>query len=244
MNTLPLEIQAEILKSLPFQQRINKNLNRYNKELYYHEFCNLPISEYELLKYITTRPEKLVIFNEDIDETFTIGTFQLIDDEYKIATHVLSIEMDEMNEYHVNHDYHQIGELRDISSYISNLYDNEEFNPYFDLFTTYNIVNDRHCEQLKSGYAKRYTLNEYDNHIKEIEVNNLYSFFEAYQFLIYIDVNINVYIGDDLDNFDYPLDEILFDHMGDFYDDDDINIIENLIQKYQKHVHQLHELVK
>ena len=49
---LPIEIKAEILKSFPIQRRIAKSLNQYNKQLFSDQFAALPISQYEILKYV------------------------------------------------------------------------------------------------------------------------------------------------------------------------------------------------
>ncbi len=193
---LPAEICTEILKTFPNQKRISHSLNQYNK-YFYDQFYNLPISQNEAFNHLL-KGNTIVIFREfilnDLPE-FYIHTIKYLNYIYRIDTVDIRIHEVDKNEHFIIFyerfytDQNTYEKLSDIIAFGMNDI------VYYDLYTTYQIILNRHCEKL--DYCKNYLLNEFNNHIN-LRVNNLYSFFDFVKTLFYIDINKAIYTNDEM----------------------------------------------
>lgn len=176
---LPIEIKAEILKSFSTQRRISKILNQYNKQLFNDQFAALPISQYEILKYV--KDHDIILFSETIKDGLS----------WFMIHHIIKSSHYKIHSYNViyNNNIQIMPGLEDITrknmdfdditTYIKKL----KGDIYCDLYSTYQIITNRHMD------AKDYTIKENKKYTKEINVNNIHTTFQLLKKLIYIDIN-------------------------------------------------------
>ncbi len=154
---LPDELQTEILKSNPSYPTIR---TKYDKHMFYEQFCNLPISIHELQQYINTKPEKMIIYTTAID-SYNRPIFSAY--VFSIADHVICVF-----KYYIRVNVNKITEQK-YDLYFSNLNDFLRvirYNSlYYDIYTTFNILASRQCQRINPNYATQKTLGIFNDTI-------------------------------------------------------------------------------
>ncbi len=224
----PLDIQSEILKRNPHYFRVKKNLN---EQLFFNQYCNQPITMNEFLSYINdTDPIQVIIFTSLIENgspLFRVFHYH----NGMVSSTELSIQEEDVNEYNVELQY-TFNTPKTIEDLLNVKYD----ELYYDLKTTFNIVNRRNCEKILSGYSKNYTLSVFNEHspidLTTLTDIDLYTYFDLCKQLIYYSYNYDILL-DQLPRVPLyrgiPL--LIFNGLGDF-EDYDIEDIEDLIDEY------------
>ena len=184
-NQIGLDLQSEILKYNPSYFSVKKHLNQ---NLFYHQYCDQPISVNEFLSYLhDEQPNQFIIFTETDLPTFTHHFFQA---KKGMSIKTLYIEEEDVNEYAVTMTYtHSNVKFKGLKELLNNIdYD----KIYFDLKTTFNILSRRNCEQISPGYNKRLTLSIFNEHVLSYDSLNLYSYFDLCKTLIYYTNNYDL----------------------------------------------------
>ena len=231
----PTDIQSEILHYTPYYRRVKKNLN---EQLFYDRYCHKPITVNEFLSYLQDEnPSQFILFTSHIDyfPKFTLYHFN----KGYITTRTLYIYEEDVDTYAVSMTYANSRlPITDLLYEIDNEID-------YDLKTTYNIFNRRNCEKISPGYAKKMTLNLFNEHIKGVSNTqkdiNLYSYFDLCKTLIYYSNNYDLLAISDgpLAANQLPrialhrsgIEEILFNSLGEMIEGDE-ELIENMIEEY------------
>jgi hypothetical protein len=228
---LPIEIYCEIFKSLPCQQRISKQLNQYNKNLFYDQFKDLPISKHEFITYFKKyKPDKFVIFKEvknDLPELY-MYLYQLVDNDYFLYTVNLYIDEPQTFTYQFTIFTDELCTFNVLKSF-----DDMSDDVYYDLFTSYYIIEAR-----GNKYERNYINNLNDINIKD--VTDITSYCNLCKSILYTNLNIMMLTEDDdfdIDTLDLERRE--FENII-FKNSDDINniinkaYIEELLENYKK----------
>lgn len=222
-NKFPIDVQSEILSQHPSYFRIKKNLN---EKLFYDRYCQKPISASEFLSYIKDEnPSTFVIFTLS-DATFNIYYF-----DNGVRYTKLYIEETDVDEYVVTmqytYDNMSVQELLEIIKY-------DEI--YFDLITTFKIASRRNCEKISSGYNKQYTLSVFNEHAKDLQAFDLFSYFNLCKTLLYYSYNYDLLAHQSprMALHRSGIGEIIFNTNGDIINEDQTfqEIIEDMILDY------------
>ncbi len=238
-NLLPRETQYEIYKRYP-QFRTLSSQHYKEEQLYYNQYCDLPISKNEFINYIKTSSNFVlyVVGENDYHETYTVYHFSKTFGRYLIDIIKIYVDQVDEGEYIIKkHDRHKIvsaniNTKNNIFEFIDELGD---FN--YDIVTMVNILSKRDCETIKPGYAKNYAkkyLNIQDENIETLE--GLYQHLKTTLYLLsnnnmLNDQNINLNVYDSL--------SLIYDHNSNLIDDTDLPIYyqeigsqyENALQK-------------
>jgi hypothetical protein len=225
-DNIPMELQSEILKQHPKYLTIKKNLD---KQAFYQQYCDLPIS---LNEFINSFKTPCIVYSSNIDEEdLPEFTVHIIHDNH-VNVHMLFIDNVDQDEFIVNTISISYIPYNNIKQYLDSFNYNEI---YYDIKTTFNILKNRNCENIKPGYATSQTMKIVNNLTKNINVDNLYSFFDACQQLLYLSTSYDLLQEEDIKNIlnTQELENILFDNQGDLISDDTLiqDIIENTVKK-------------
>ncbi len=184
-NKLPIEIQAEILKCSIYQRCIKKSLNQYNLSLFCDNIGTRPVSKKEFLNYFNQyKPDYFIIFQKN-----SIDVFSKMKKSYNCHCLDLWSCRDNLTivhgKYRVNHIELRIHQMDNI---------------YYDLFTTFNIVQRRNINH------KEYILNQIVHYSAVPDITNIESlriFGDAY---LYVDINLKILDNSfDVENYDFIL---------------------------------------
>jgi len=222
-NKLPIEIQEEILVNNPNYMTLRKNMD---KNIFYNIYCNQDITMNEFLNYYNN-DMTCILYLTSIDDDLQEFTVIVLDKE-NISQYLLFIEDIDIDEYVINIIMTKFT-LNTIKKYLSNL---KYTNVYFDIITTYNILNLRNCQTINENYAKTQTLKIFNNMTPEINVDNLYSFYDACKKALYLKSNDDLMNQENIiiDLEENDLINIVFNTQGDLIND--IEDIEILLEKY------------
>lgn len=224
-NKLPLEIQSDVLQYNPYMRSLNKTFNESTKQYYYNNYCQLPISKKEFIKYVNLyHPSQFALFfNEDEDYKILVFTLSR-NDFYELDTFTITIDPIDIDEYKIIYKYGQYY-IQQFNNIISTFNHYFAHDIYYDLNLTKNIISERRCDQLNDHYISNYITNELNKHIyiKKYESD--------YKHIMNLLTNI-VYMTMNLEFGFHPNTiEIIFDSMGNAIDGDDFDTTVDLLKK-------------
>jgi hypothetical protein len=221
-NTLPLDLQSNILKYNPYARSLNKTYTNMNQQLFYEQQCDLPISKHEFVSYINQySPKKFAIF---VDEglKFNIYMFNCYYLNYhnikEYIVDIYSFTWDNGIIFYYNCKSGSVNQLLNTLSYSSS---------FIDLILSKNILEQRPCQSYNPNYIQNYLTKHFNKIINEPD--DLWELFKNKLYLMYnIDINNNTYelvdFVDDADtlyNFDLNNQEfvdLIVDHYDTQYD--------------------------
>lgn len=156
-NSLPNEIQLQILKESPSFLRLNKNINT-EKKLFSENYCDLDISKNELDKLLRHYPSTIVIFGVN-NVSFTMYYFvkETNKKSYRLTESTYYIQYNDKFYNSVTTSGRTKHEV-DIAEKINEIYNKYDFI-LFDAKTVYIIISNRtNCTN-----EKTYTLTYMDD---------------------------------------------------------------------------------
>lgn len=236
---LPLEVQGEILKNLPNYPRISKKT--YDPNLYYKQYCHKPISEQEFINYINTyNPKKFIVYVTAInDEDMPEMNIFLFNNKKHVDSYMLTIDNIDVEEYSIHNHYFK-RDYNDIESFLDEIYYSDI---YYDVLTTFNILNLRECQKINPNYSKQYTIDIVNEKTPNLNVDNMYSFYELCKKLIYLHTN-QLLLHDKIKNvLAYSISNITFDGLGEIIDDTQYDKIQTMIDHYTPYKTEIIDLI-
>ena len=184
---LPSEIYAEILKSFANQRQISKNINQYNKQLFYNAYCQQDISQHEIVNYLTGHNGYTVyMFVEDVDgyNKPYLNLYEIIPGNQNFLIHIFTISIDHINNGEFIETLNNKSfKTTNIDKFIKTF---KNLKVYYDVFTTVQIIRHRHCDLLNPTYMQDYMANQLIQQTPNIIVNDVYSLYHLYKKLLYI----------------------------------------------------------
>lgn len=240
-SNLPLELQSEILKNRPDYPSISKKT--FDQQLFYKQYCHLDISEHEFINYINNhQPDKFIIYtnsinDEDLPEMITYIFTK--NNTYKVDSYMLTIDNIDVEEYSV-HIHHYRRDYEDIASFLDELYYTDI---YYDIQTTFNILNLRTCQQIDPNYSKNFTIKIIEDKTPVIEVDNLNSFYDLCKKLIYLNTNESIHKNKTI-ILNFYISNIVFNGLGEIVNDAQYDIIQRMIDYHKPFKQHLFLLVE
>lgn len=174
INALPMELQYEILKHKPYYRRINQELHQDTKT-YNDRFWNQPISYKEFVKSLTDTPSYIFtpypngFYLIQFSIRVNIYDFKLIHDSVIVLTDHMSFE------------------YFDPYFYITD-------DTYYDMMSTYLILQNRDCDPTTSQFMKDI------NQFKDIPTQDVKSYFYNLEKYLYFKTGVGSHMTDKLAN--------------------------------------------
>ena len=165
-NNLPLETQLEILKYNPSSRRLTKKHHIEGKNIFNQMYCDKKISHIEFVNYIQeNQPDNFVIYgvqDERYHESYSVLQFTKKDlFFYKVVEIKLKLDQIDYDEYKYGLYFSTYGiDVMDLLNI------NLDHILYYDINSTYNIIEKRQCN------GKNYIQNQIDTIVKH---NNGYN---------------------------------------------------------------------
>jgi hypothetical protein len=256
-TNLPSELQNEIISkdylNLLSARQLSKSLRFSTEEVYYEQFCNLPITKYELIEYIKNVNNQFNMYVWDYNKQKNISLIP----EHITNSAIIKFANFRYNLYHyigksgefnayIPYTYKLTGEyvLKDIpSNYIYlNSYNTDPNVKYvlgdefvddllkynFDLIIKYHIYHTRICEQIKPGYAKRKILEELTMYYDQINKSDFLSLLSLNSYMRsnaqLMGVNPGKILFDEHDIIVNDYNEIISTDISDIYPEEIITI--------------------
>lgn len=243
---LPSEIYAEILKLVANQRQISKNINQYNKDLFYNAYCQQDISQHEIINYLTSHHGHTVyMFVEDGYNRPYLNLYEIIPGN-TFLIHIFTISIDHIN----NGEFIEILNNKSFKTININKFIKTftHLKVYYDVFTTVQIIGKRHCDLLNPTYINDYMANQLIQHIPNIMVNDVYSLYHLYKKLLYIDINKGILTNDEMEidlediiETHYALTDVIFE--DGVADEAELIEAQSINDYYNKHIPYLITLI-
>jgi hypothetical protein len=240
---LPFELQGEILKYTSNYPHISKKT--YNPNLYYQQYCKQSIKKQEFINYVNIyNPKNFIIYTNAFNHVNMPEFLTYIISENIVTTVALTIYMTEyMTKYRVEVNYYR-NYYEDIYSFMNEINYNDI---YYDIFTTYNILNLRECQKIYSKYSKQYTIDIINEKTPGINVNDMYSFYELCKKLIYLHSNETLLYDNKQTVLFYDTTFVTFDVTGEIINENIDKIFDNIqvmINHYAPYKQKMIEIIK
>ena len=197
---VPVEICAEVLKTFPNQRMVSKSLNQYNTQLFCDHYYHTPMTQQEVFDYLL-KGNRVVIFKESY---VNISVYCIETISYdKGVYHIHHFDCTIVDDYIVftTHEMMDIGNYKKLSDLIE-----VEKNMYYDLYTTYNIIEQRKFK------ATDYLLYELNKHFHLLDDADLYSFFDFVKTMFYFNINKAIFTNDKMVYDKHHMDDIIENH--------------------------------
>ena len=225
-NILPKDAQLEILKRYPSYRSLSTPY--YNeKQIFYNTYCNEPITQKEFIKYFKKNdPDHILLFgveDGDIHQENVIFSISKSQDNYWLETITIFIYESDFEEYEIGlgKSFNMIN-MNEIDTVLNDMI--EEYEIQYDLVTMENILFERSCELIKSGYAKAYLRNYFKIPKYIDDISTMSNAYDHIVDFLYLRANANQIIGDSHSPYfnQYNDYDLRFDGLGDLIDDIDV----------------------
>jgi hypothetical protein len=208
---LPKDMKYEIVKNLSFYRTLNKELHK-DTSSYYEKFCNKPITINEFKKYIESGEEGYLITPKDNELYIIYVTHR------NVPTSTAYI-------YHIKQTNRLITHSKRINYEDFNINDYINTDSYYDMITTFYILEKRDCHQddyIMTQLMKN--INQFSNDIPTTNINQFLYNVEKYMYeklstgynITLVDFNFNQFTfikGIPNINIDYHVYDLNFDKM-------------------------------
>ena len=175
---LPPDIQNVILtnKSLVKSQRLSPSINKITQDTYYHQLCDKPITDKELVNYIDRfYPDQFFLIHTQTCEKFISS--------YDGDTKTPRLYKKLIEKIQIKKKVEYVYYVESMDSYIIDTMENANL----DLLSAYFIYLQRRCESIKPQYAKHRVQKHLDDYYHTIDFTKYSSVLCWY---LYLRVNL------------------------------------------------------